>query len=527
MSAVTATREVAALVGTGGLVLLLAPIGRPSRATARKGSGLAVLMVAWAVLAASLVPSHDARRAVDKLGSPAIAGAAVVGLLVAIAACVLLVRLFLARPWTWFLLLALALPVRFPVSLGSSQSSANLLVPLYAVILLGLAAWIWGRLRGRLDGDGEAGTPLDLPLLAFVGFTLVSTLWSDDSQQAAVKAVFFYIPFVLLLLLVVAWWGHAPALKTLAVATVAMAVPVAILAVGQYATHEIFWNHRLQQANVYSRFFRANGIFYDPNILGRYLVLALLIVLAYAYVTDRGRDLLILGAAAIALGAGLFVTFSRSSALGLMVGVALLALRAYGWRRTLIVGGAVLIVLGGAAVLRSGNVRHALTSSHRLERISEGRFDLVKGGLKIWREHPVAGTGLGSFEKRYTETLTPAEQRRTRVIISHNAPVTVLSEVGAVGFALFLVLLVAGTVTVARTARAPGADGWAAWTILAMLAAIFVHSLLYAALFEDPYTWVLTGAALGLRAAARRAEATVPAVPRDPLTVGGPSAAGT
>ena len=149
--------------------------------------------------------------------------------------------------------------------------------------------------------------------------------------------------------------------------------------VGQYAAHEIFWNHRLQQANVYSRFFRANGIFYDPNILGRYLVLALLIVLAYAYVTDRGRDLLILGAVAIVLGAGLFVTFSRSSALGLMVGVALLALRAYGWRRTLIVGGAVLIVLGGAAVLKSGNVRHALTSSHRLERISEGRFDLASG----------------------------------------------------------------------------------------------------------------------------------------------------
>ena len=32
----------------------------------------------------------------------------------------------------------------------------------------------------------------------------------------------------------------------------------------------------LQQANVYSRFFRVNGIFFDPNILGRYLALAIL-----------------------------------------------------------------------------------------------------------------------------------------------------------------------------------------------------------------------------------------------------------
>src|SRR6185437_9167876 len=112
---------------------------------------------------------------------------------------------------------------------------------------------------------------------------------------------------------------------TLAVATVAMAVPVAILAVGQYATHEVFWNHRLQQANVYSRFYRANGIFYDPNILGRYLVLAILIALAYAFVTDRARDLAVLAVGTGVLGAGLFVTFSRSSALGLMVGVVMLA----------------------------------------------------------------------------------------------------------------------------------------------------------------------------------------------------------
>ena len=32
----------------------------------------------------------------------------------------------------------------------------------------------------------------------------------------------------------------------------------------------------------------------------------------------------------------------------------------------------------------------------------------------------------------------------------------------------------------------------------AMLAGILVHSLLYAALFEDPFTWVIAGAAVAL-----------------------------
>jgi O-antigen ligase len=229
-------------------------------------------------------------------------------------------------------------------------------------------------------------------------------------------------------------------------------------------------------------------------------VLALLAVVAYAFVVRSGRALAGLGVVAAILAAGLVVTFSRSSALGLIVGLVLLAVRRFGVWRALGVGVAVLALLTGLAVLRNHNVERLLTSRHRIERVSEGRFDLVKGGLTIWREHPVVGTGVGSFEREYSETLTPAEQKRVRVIISHNAPVTVLSEVGVVGFALFLWLLVATAWRIGRISLEPDPTGWAAWTILAMLAAILIHSLLYAALFEDPYTWVLAGAAIGLGA---------------------------
>ena len=64
-------------------------------------------------------------------------------------------------------------------------------------------------------------------------------------------------------------------------------------------------------------------------------------------------------------------------------------------------GVALLVVAGGAAYATSSNVRNAVTSSHRLERVSEGRFDLMKGGLTIWRERPVAGAGLGGFQTRF------------------------------------------------------------------------------------------------------------------------------
>ena len=46
------------------------------------------------------------------------------------------------------MLLGIALPIRIPVTFGSQEG--NLLVPLYGVILLGLIAFVWGRVRGRI-----------------------------------------------------------------------------------------------------------------------------------------------------------------------------------------------------------------------------------------------------------------------------------------------------------------------------------------------------------------------------------------
>jgi O-antigen ligase len=508
MSAAEIARDAGALDAAAGVLLFLAPWGTGAAATVRRAFGLGLLVVSWVVLIASLVPSSDVHRFWDRLTSPVGAVAIVVAVALGLAVFLLLVRLALMKPWTWFLMLGLALPVRLPVPIGGE--SRNLLLPLYVVIAVGIAAWVWGRVSRRFPADGEEKAALDLPIALFVAFTLVSTLWSSDTEEAAVKAVFFYIPFLILYRLVIAWWGRADALRILVATTIGMAVPVALLALGQYAARWTFWNDRLEQANIYSRFFRVNGIFFDPNILGRYLAIAVLAGVGVAWVARRPSTIGIVGVASAICAAGLAVTFSRSSTLGLIVGLVFMACRAFGARRTFAVSGILAIALGAVVIAGSRNVRRAVTSSHRLERVSEGRFDLVKGGLEIWKADPVAGIGLGAFSTRYEQSLTREQRRKVRVIISHNAPVTVLSEVGVIGFALFLYLGVATTMSLARAAgppppgRAGGAGsgpdvaGWAAWTALAMTASIFVHSLLYAALFEDPYTWVIAGAGLAL-----------------------------
>ena len=508
-----AARNVAAIAAAVGALGLLLPLPAV-RAEAQRAASLAVLVAAWAMMLATLVPDDGWSEASDRLTSPATAALAAGALVAAIVVSVVAVRVVLAHPTVWFALLGLSLPIRVPVSFGGQD--ANLLVPLYAVIVLGIVAWAWGRVRGRIAAPAAEGHRLlAVPLAAFVAYLLVSMLWTVDPDEAGIKAAFFYVPFTLLYALVIAWWSHARALAALAVTTILGVLVAAAVALYQYAVQEIWWNETLQQANVYSRFFRVNGIFFDPNILGRYLVVGILACIALAWVRRRSIEVTGLVVAIVVMTGALAVTFSRSSTLMLMVGLVLLAVRAVGARRALVTGVALLAVAAAGAFATSGNVRDALTDQSRLERVSEGRFDLMRGGLSIWREEPVLGAGLGGFESRFEQTLTPLEQRRVRVVISHNTPITVLSEGGVVGFALFLALLVGAGYATVRGSREEGESGWARWTLAAILAGVVVHSLLYAALFEDPFAWVAAAAALAL---ARPRGDGVPQEPDEPVT---------
>ena len=503
-----AARDIAALAAAVGVVGLLAPLPL-MRSEAQRAAATAVTLAAWALLLGSLIPGADARNAFDRFTSPTGVVAGAVAVVVAVVVVVVGVRLILARPIIWFVLLGLAMPIRIPVTIG--KTDGNLLVPLYAVILLGLAAWVWGRIRGRITERAGEGPPvLTWPLAAFVGFLLVSTLWSADSAEAAKKAVFFYIPFTLLYALTVAWWPRARALRRpgrdhargrdLRRARRALAVREPRHLVEPDAPA----GERLQPLLPGQRDLlrpqhpgalpgggaarlRRPGV--GAHAPGR----------AGAAGRERGRD---------GRGAdGDLLALERADADGGARDSS--ATRALGARRALVSGAVLLVLAGGLAIATSGNVRHALTDSHRLERVSEGRFNLMKGGLTIWREQPVAGAGLGGFQTRFEQTLTPVEQRRVRVVISHNSPITVLSEGGVIGFALFLALLGGGGWAVVRDSRDQGQVGWARWTLGAILVGILVHSLLYAAFFEDPFVWVATGAAVALALSVPRAPEVV------------------
>jgi len=129
-----------------------------------------------------------------------------------------------------------------------------------------------------------------------------------------------------------------------------------------------------------------------------------------------------------------------------------------------------------------------------LDRATSGRSQLVENGARIAAAHPVAGVGLGGFQRSYAER-TGLKGDEPKRAASHTTPVTVAAETGIVGLALFGWLLAVPLATGFRRASASFA-GRASLIVALVVLAIGVHSLFYNAFFEDPMTW----GALGLGA---------------------------
>jgi O-antigen ligase len=456
-------------IATGGLAVLILASPRQIRV-----AGLLFMAAGMGLFIPILAPSGEGAR---------LAGAAVVGIVLAVCLGVLFDR----RPWTLGVLVLLAAPARIPVSVG--DETANLLVALY-VIIGGAGVWlgwsVWRDPRRRR----ELG-PVSWPLAGLVAWLGLSALWTNDPERAAVQLLAFIVPFGLLAIALARVPWSERALAWLCRLLLAMALLFAAVGIWQWTTKNVFWNQKVITDNTFAAFYRVNSLFWDPSIYGRFLVVAILVALTLLLFGQWRRLDVPLVLVIVVLWVGLLFSFSQSSFAALIAGVLVAA--ALAWRRragALVSATAAVLIMFGVPPTKSEDAGASLMaqSEQGLNRATRGRFDLVKYGIRIAVDHPVAGVGIAGFEKAYRERVDVP--RRVKSPASHNTPVTVAAETGIVGLALFAWLVVVAlggalrgapastpTIAVARLAAGLGLTG------------IFVHSLFYAAFFEDPLTW--------------------------------------
>lgn len=514
-------------------------------------SGAGLLIAAVAAAAAILLPAGRARSALmlvalvlfpvlilgDQWHSHRIVelrhheGKAVIGIVIG-------AILVAALAWTfhrWPKLLPLAiiglLPFRIPLESGGE--SANLLIPLYVVIAAGVLSQLisggWRGLEARerrprsqgLEASPPAGRGhgpsapsasapsapaiwLPRALAAFVVLYALQTFYSEDFSKGLQEVCFFLVPFTLAFgLLREVEWDRRLLVWTLGLIAVE-AVAFVLVGSVEYASRSLFWNHAVIRSNEFHTYFRVNSIFWDPNIYGRYLALVLVVVTATALWVKQRRPFWLLSGTILVLWLGLAQTFSQSSFVALLAGLAMLAAIRWSWRWTLAV--AVVGIVGGALVVLL--VGGKSITPDRLNVDISGRGNLISGGAELFSERPLWGYGSGSFQHAYS---AHREKKNVLVTISHTEPVTVAAEQGLIGLVAYVGLIVIALRTMGAGLWARGPDrrptlfAVARAAVLAAFVALLVHTMAYAGFFQDPITYVLL--ALGASLASLRATA--------------------
>jgi O-antigen ligase len=489
-----------ALLAAGAVLL---PVAR-LRALATLGA----LIVAPVLLVSDIWDTEQVRPLRDH-PSVAVAGV-VVGLAVLGALAVLIDR----RPAAFPIAAAAALPFRVPIASGGS--TANLLVPLYVVVGAGALAYAIPRLVGAKRGERERPpTLLEWLLAGSVVLYAVQSAYSDDFGKALDNVVFFYVPFALLFaLLARIRWTTRLAAQVVGVLAV-LALVFAGVGFVEYATRHLFLNPKVIASNQFESYFRVNSLFFDPNIYGRFLAIVMLAVATVLLWARRPRE--VWGAAIVLaiLWAGMVLTLSQSSFAALLLGLLVLAGARWSPRWAIGVGGAALLV-GAVFVLVAPSSLHLdLKSSKSADTATSGRYDLVKGGVNLFADRPIAGHGSGAFSRAYRRAEKGSAEKA--VSASHTIPVTVAAEQGVPGLLLYLALLVTGLVTLLRGVRGHPVRA----AVAAAFAALVLHTWSYASFLEDPLTWALLGMGLALALGARQARSAGAAV----APVQGPGAA--
>jgi O-antigen ligase len=413
-------------------------------------------------------------------------------LLVAIAAGAIAALAYLFRRWPVLIPLAIVFALPFRVPLHAGGDTANLLVPLYLVIAAGVVAVAARDWRIRPAGPVAGGAAVWLPrvLATVVVLYAVQALYSDDFSKGLQNVCFFFVPFTVAYgLLRDVSWDRKLLTWVLIVVGIEAAVFVLIGSV-EYVTRSLFWNDQVIRSNEFHTYFRVNSVFWDPNVYGRYLALVITVATAALLWAKERRDFALLTLLVGVLWIGLAQTFSQSSYIALLAGLAVLAALRWSWKWTLAavaVGtvGAVLVVLlvGGSDKIR-------------LNIDTSGRANLVSGGLDLFAERPLWGYGSGSFQRAYRDQ---SENKDLPVSISHTEPVTVAAEQGLIGLVLYVALIVVALWTMLSGIRAGPLAARAA--VLAAFVVLLVHTLAYAGFFEDPITWVLLAVGASLAAA--------------------------
>lgn len=355
-----------------------------------------------------------------------------------------------------------------------------------------------------------------LLVLSLISYLLLSIIWAGDKSIALQHSLHILEAFLLFFILWVGPLSFASSARWF----IGGAVVQSILGIWQFATQSTFASkwlglvyHPVAQAGTSvvegiatGRWLRAYGAFPHPNVLGGYLVIALLLgLLVYtrqthmnklSRITLRPAQGKLYHVSHIILLTALFFTFSRSAwiaAIIVLLSYCFIVLKNKKFTRLLarqIIYHLSFIIILSAIFFPLVKTRFVGESIYEIKSTTE-RMNGYREAWQLFKQHPWRGVGAGNYTVAL-QTLNPNQPGFAYQPV-HNVGALMLVELGVVGLVLLLCVIVSFiTYHISRITYQKMANKW--YVLCGMcyvVLALFDHYLLslYVGLMLSAVLW--------------------------------------
>lgn len=366
-----------------------------------------------------------------------------------------------------------------PLAFGAVEPWSMLIVQLGAAMLFVL----WAVMQARSGELRISANPLFAPMLGFAGLmTLQLAFRRTAYAHDTVSSAEIYCAYGILCFLAAQCLRRTVQVRNLAVAFSAFGALIATFAIVQSVsgTDKLYWLRKPV----------AGGWIYGPYVNHNHyaglmeLLVPIPLVLALGRFCSHRRRAIAAAAAAV-MASTIFLCGSRGGMVAFAIEMAILAAvvgsRQKSRKAALAIGIFLVTIFGLLAWLGGGELANRIESIHsetRTELSGGTRMALTRDGLEMFRTKPILGFGLGTFPDvypRYRSFYTTFF-----VNAAHNDYVQLLVEMGALGFATMVWLLVSVYRGALKKLQNWSEDTNGALALAAMLGCtgILVHSAL-------------------------------------------------
>ncbi len=328
-----------------------------------------------------------------------------------------------------------------PLAFGAVEPWAIFILQSTSAILF--IVWLYSQLRS--PEPIVLWTPLFPPMFAFLALMCVQLLPGISAYRHATRgSLMLYLAYGAVCFLVTQTLTRTTHIRRLTTAAVFYGTWVAMFAVLQSLSSagKLYW----------IRTPRFGGWIYGPYVNHNHYagLMEMLVPIPLVFAFSRyahGRERWIAASAAAFMGATIFLSGSRGGMISFALQVAVFLYflaREKAARRTALLMAAFLVIslasiawIGGSEV--TARLSTISTSKHS-DISNDIRFQINRDALHMFRQRPILGWGLGTFETVYPQF----RSFYTNLLVdkAHNDYLQLLSETGLIGFAIMLWFLI-------------------------------------------------------------------------------------